>query len=321
MQALIASNHNHAVGYGDDPWTASAGAAFKRIFGPGSETFFVLNGTGANVLALSLAAGQGQSVLCSQTAHIATDEAGAPEANIGCKLLPLESRQGKIKPEAIGEALGVLGNLHHAQPSCLSISQCTELGTIYSMAELEELTGIAHRAGLIVHMDGARYANAAVALGVSLAELAKGVDILSFGGMKNGVAFGEALVVLNPALAGRVPFMRKTRLQLASKMRFISAQYEAYLAEGVWKRNATAANAAAARLADLVKGIPGVELQAEVQANAVFVRLPKAAADSLRKEYFFYDLEAGVSRWMTSFDTTEADIMGFVSALRRHLGA
>ncbi len=319
MEALVASNRDHAVGYGDDPWTARASAAFKAVFGPAAETFFVFNGTGANVLALSLAAGQGQSVLCAEAAHVAVDEAGAPEANIGCKILPLRSSQGKIMPEALEEALVVLGSVHQSQPSCLSVSQPTELGTLYTMAELSELYEIAHRAGLLVHMDGARYANAAVALGLGLAELATGVDLLSFGGMKNGVAFGEALLVLKPALARRVPFLRKTRLQLASKMRFISAQYEAYLSGEVWKRNATAANDATSRLATLVGGLPGLELAYPVETNALFARLPQKAAEGLREEYFFYGWEGGLSRWMTSYDTTEEDIQGFAAALRRQL--
>ena len=333
MEALIASNRDHAVGYGADPWTARACEAFKAIFGPESETFFVFNGTGANVLGLSLAAGQGQSVLCAEGAHIAVDEAGAPEANLGCKVLPLASSQGKIEAGALKEALGPLGNFHHSQPSCLSISQPTELGTLYSMKELAELISIAHGAGLMVHMDGARYANAAVALGVNLAGLASGLDLLSFGGMKNGVAFGEALVVLKGGLARRAPYLRKTRLQLASKMRFISAQFLAMLGDGasepLWLRSARHANAMAARLrsqldeAVAAGRIRGLAFTQPTHANAVFATLPAGVADRLREAYRFYDWNpaTGEVRWVCSFDTAEEDIDAFTAAIERELAA
>jgi len=316
MDALASANSGHALGYGDDPWTEKALDSFKREFGPASETFFVLNGTGSNVLALSLAAGPGLSVLCSDVAHIATDETGAPEASLGCKVRQLESRDGKVLPEALREALTCLGFIHQPQPSCLSLSQPTELGTLYSPEETAELAGIAHAAGLVLHVDGARIANAAVALSMSFRELCVGVDLLSFGGMKNGVAFGEAVVVLKPSLAARAPYLRKTRLQLASKMRFISAQYEAYLSTGAWERNAKAANAAASRLETAVRGIAGIELAFPVEANALFARMPAKAAEAARAKYFFYDWEGGLQRWMTSFDTTGEDVDAFAAVLR-----
>ncbi len=319
MEAIASANSGHALGYGDDPWTERALASFKREFGPESETFFVLNGTGSNVLALSLVAGPGLSVLCSETAHIAIDETGAPEAGIGCKIKQLESRDGKVQVGALREALACLGFIHQSQPCCLSLSQPTELGTIYSMPELAELADMAHAAGLAVHVDGARLANAAVALGLSFRELSAGVDLLSFGGMKNGVAFGEAVVVLKPALAARAPYLRKTRLQLASKMRFISAQYEAYLSSGAWERNARAANAAARRLESAVRSMGGIELAFPVEANAIFARMPSEAAESARAKSFFYDWEGGLQRWMTSFDTTDADVDAFAAILRDSL--
>lgn len=319
MDALVGANEGHAIGYGDDPWTAKALASFKREFGPASETYFVLNGTGSNVLALSLVAGPGLSVLCSDTAHIAVDETGAPEAAIGCKVKPLESRVGKVQPEALLEALGCLGFIHQSQPCCLSLSQPTELGTLYSPEEQAELVRIAHRAGLAVHVDGARIANAAVALGLGFRELCAGVDILSFGGMKNGVAFGEAVVVLKPELAARAPYLRKTRLQLASKMRFISAQYEAYLSTGAWERNARAANAAAKRLESAVAAIGGIELAFPASTNAVFAKMPAEAAEAAREKSFFYDWEGGLQRWMTSFDTTDEDVDRFAAILRDSL--
>ena len=319
MQSLASANSGHALGYGDDPWTRQALDTFKREFGPSSETFFVLNGTGANVLALSLVSGPGLAVLSSDVAHVAIDETGAPEASIGCKVLQLESRDGKVLPEALREALTCLGFIHQSQPSCLSLSQPTELGTLYSLQELAELSTMAHKAGLAVHIDGARIANAAVALGLSFRELCAGVDLLSFGGMKNGVAFGEAVVVLKPELAVRAPFLRKTRLQLASKMRFVSAQYEGYLSTGAWERNARAANAAARRLEAAVTVIGGIEVVHPASVNALFVRMPAEAAESARAKSFFYEWEGGLQRWMTSFDTTDSDVDSFVAILRDSL--
>lgn len=316
MDALVAANRGHAIGYGDDPWTERAAAAFKGEFGEEAEAFFVLNGTGANVLALSLVAGAGTSVLCADCAHAAVDETGAPEASIGCKVQVLESRQGKIVPDALARALEHMDFIHQALPVCLSVTQPTELGTLYAPEELAELSSIARSAGLAVHMDGARIANAAAALGLSLRDAAAGVDLLSFGGMKNGVAFGEALVVLEPGLASRVHRMRKARLQLASKMRFISAQYEAYLSGGVWERNARAANAAARRLEAGARATAGVEVAYPVQANAVFARMDGRTAEAVRARYFFYEIEPGLQRWMTSFDTTDGDVDGFIGALR-----
>jgi threonine aldolase len=319
IEAIAAANEGHCLGYGEDSWTEKAQAAFKREFGPASETFFALNGTGANVLALSLVAGPGLSVLCSETAHIAIDETGAPEAALGCKIRQLASREGKILPEALEEALGCIGFIHQSQPACLSLTQPTELGTLYRPEEIAELARISRKAGLFVHMDGARIANAAVTLGLSFRELAAEADILSFGGMKNGVAFGEAVVVLRSELAARAPCLRKTRLQLASKMRFISAQYEAYLGKGVWERNARAATSAAKRRETAIGSIRGIETAFPVQTNALFARMPKAAAEAARAKSFFYEWEGGLQRWVTSFDTADADVDEFASQLRAAL--
>jgi threonine aldolase len=319
IEAIASANEGHCLGYGEDQWTQRAQAAFKREFGAASETFFALNGTGANVLALSLVAGPGLSVLCSETAHIAIDETGAPEAALGCKIRQLASREGKILPEALEEALGCIGFIHQSQPICLSLTQPTELGTLYRPEETAELARIARKAGLYVHLDGARIANAAVALGLSFRELASEADLLSFGGMKNGVAFGEAVVVLRPELAARAPCLRKTRLQLASKMRFISAQYDAYLGKGLWERNARAANSAAQRLETAVRSIGSIEPAFPVQTNALFARMPKAAAEEARAKSFFYEWEGGLQRWMTSFDTSDADVDEFASLLRSAL--
>jgi threonine aldolase len=319
IEAIAAANEGHCLGYGEDRWTEAAQAAFKREFGSSSETFFALNGTGSNVFALSLVAGPGFSVLCSETAHIAVDETGAPEAALGCKIRQVGSREGKIAPAALEEALGCIGFIHQSQPVCVSISQPTELGTLYRPEEIGEIARIARKAGLFVHMDGARIANAAVALGLSFREIAADVDLLSFGGMKNGVAFGEAVVVMKPELALRAPCLRKTRLQLSSKMRFISAQYETYLSTKIWERNAKAANAAAKRLEAAVSGIDGIDIAIPVETNALFARMPARAAEAARAKSFFYEWEGGLQRWMTSFDTEPADVDEFAAALSEAL--
>jgi threonine aldolase len=320
LEAIVAANRNHAVAYGDDPWTEGAKAAFAKEFGDRAKTLFVFNGTGANVLGLSLVTRPGQSVLCAEGAHIAVDEAGAPEA-AGLKILPLRSSGGKIGLDAIEGALGVLGNIHHSQPACVSLSEPTELGTLYDAREIASIAKLVHSRGLRLHVDGARIANAAVALGLSFKELLvdTGVDLVSFGGMKNGIAFGEALVILDPGIADGAEALRKTRLQLASKMRFVAAQYIAYLDQGIWRRNAERSNAAALRLAGLIKAVPGVELAREPETNGLFARLPAKAAEKLRERFFFYDWEGGLVRWMTSFDTSEEDIAGFVETLRASL--
>jgi len=317
LAALAAANRDHAVGYGDDPWTKAAEALFTEEFGPKTQAFLVFNGTGANILALSLAARPGSAVLCGEGAHIAVDEAGAPEA-AGMKSSPLPSRDGKILPEALKEALaGSDHAVHAARPACVSISQPTELGALYTPGEIGRIAEIAHSAGLALHMDGARIANAAVALGLPFRAFTTdlGVDLLSFGGTKNGLLFGEAVVALNPRYAEDAPFLRKTRLQLASKMRFIGAQYEAYLGQGIWRRNAMASNSSAARLEALLATRPRVKVVNKVEINALFASMPPAAIEALREEYFFYDWEGGLVRWMTSFDTTEGDLQGFVKAL------
>ncbi len=258
---------------------------------------------------------------CAPKAHrTAVDEAGAPEA-AGLKTRPLHSIHGKLQPAALRDALEDLENIHQSKPACVSLSQCTELGSVYTREEIAELAAIAHASGLPVHMDGARIANAAIALDLPFRAFTTdaGVDLLSFGGTKNGIFFGEALVVLNGKYAQDAPFLRKTRLQLASKMRFIAAQYEAYLSGGTWRRNAKAANDAAKKLAAMLAGIPGLEIVDKVESNAIFARMEGAAAQELRKDYFFYDWEGGLVRFMTSFDTTTEDLEGFAAALRQSL--
>jgi threonine aldolase len=319
---MMAANSGHAIGYGEDEWTSRAEALFQAEFGPGSRTFLVFNGTGANVLSLSLCSRPGSAVLCAEGAHIAVDEAGAPEA-ASIKTIPVASRKGKILPEGLEEALASFRGFHSSRPSAVSISQPTELGSVYTVDEILSIARIARGAGLRLHMDGARIANAAVALGLPFRAFTAdaSVDILSFGGTKNGLLYGEAVVALAPGLAEDAPYLRKTRLQLASKMRFIAAQYEAYLGSGLWRRNAEASNAAARSLAARVRAVPGVELVNEVETNALYARMPAAAVEALRARYFFYDWEGGLERWMTSFDTTEEDIAGFAAALEEAVGA
>ena len=320
LEAIAASNRGHAIGYGDDAWTGRARGLFRSEFGPAADAYFVFNGTGANVLALSLAARAGSSILCAEGAHLEVDEAGAPEA-AGMKPLAVASRDGKLLPEALEETLASLRGIHAARPAAVTVSQPTELGTVYSAAEIGRIAEIAHGAGLALHMDGARIANAAVALGLPFRAFTSdaGVDLLSFGGTKNGLLFGEAVVVLDPRYGQDAPYLRKTRLQLASKMRFIAAQYEAYLGSGLWKRNAESANASAARLARAVTAYPEVRLAHKVETNALFAALPAAAAERLRSTFFFYDWEGGLVRWMTSFDTTESDVDAFAKALGKAL--
>lgn len=320
MEALQRANTGHFISYGDDPHTEAARAKFRSVFGDDSETFFVYNGTGANVTSLAAAAAPFQAVICTETAHINVDECGAVQRFIGCRLLTVKTEDGKLTPDLTKPLLGVLGVEHHSQPAVLSITQSTEVGTVYTLEELKDLTGFAHSMGLTVHMDGARIANAAASLGVSLKAMTTdaGIDILSFGGTKNGLMFGEAVIILNKRLAESFKYIRKQAAQLASKMRYIAAQFDALLTDDLWLQNAKQANAMANLLAREIGTIPGIEIVYPVQANAVFVRLPKDAAARLLEKYFFYpwDEEAGVYRWMTSFDMNEEDVYSFIEAVR-----
>jgi threonine aldolase len=320
MEALAACNEGHSIAYGDDPVTRRAEAAVKGVFGEQAEVFFVYNGTGANVLALETCAASYEAVLCTDVSHINVDECGSPEKIGGFKLPALPSTDGKLSPESLEPHLGVVGVEHHSQPRVVSLTQATELGTVYSLDELRAITGFAHDNNMVVHMDGARIANAIVSLGVDPREAVTdaGVDVLSFGATKNGLMFGEAVVFLNPELARGVKFRRKQQMQLASKMRFIAAQFEAYLADALWLELARRANEMARRLADGISGLDGVEIIAPVQANGVFVRLPKEVIEPLRSAKYFYTWNAAenVVRWMASYDTTEEDIDFFLEAAR-----
>lgn len=318
--AIAEANEGHHHAYGDDPWTARGVRALRSHLGEQADVFFVFNGTGANVSGLSALLRHGDCVIAPSTAHIGTDECGAPERITGCKILGVPTGDGKLRPADVDPLLGGLGVEHHAQPRVISISQVTEMGTLYAPDEVRALADLAHAHGMYLHMDGARIANAAVALDAPIASFTTdaGVDVLSFGGTKNGLLFGEAVCFLTPGLGGRFRFERKNAGQLASKMRYIGAQFAAVYGSSVWREMAANANAQAARL---VRGArdAGVEVLWEPRANEVFALLPAAAVEPLRAVADFYDWEPRgnrmIVRWVCSWDTTEEDVDRFVAAL------
>lgn len=321
LQAIAAANEGHVVAYGDDPYTARAVKLFRDHFGKSIEVFFVFGGTGANVLGLKAMTQPPHAIVCAQTAHINVDECGAPEKSTGCKLLDVPTNDGKITVEHVRPFLSVIGNEHHVQPRVISISQATEMGTVYTPGELKALSRFAHKHDILLHMDGARIANAAAGLKTSLRAITAdaGVDVLSFGGAKNGMMYGEAVVFFDPALAKEFKFIRKQGTHLPSKMRFISAQFEALLSNDLWRENASHANRMAQMLAKELEKIPQIELTQKVESNGVFARVPQKYIPQLQKRYFFYVWDEAISevRFMTSFDTTEEDIADFVSLIKK----
>ena len=323
MDSIIDANINHTVSYGDDKYTKEATALFREVFGTPLDVFFVYNGTGANVVALQAITRPFEAVICASTAHINVDECGAPEKQTGCKLLTVNTPDGKLTKELISTHLHGMGVEHHSQPKVVSITQSTEMGTLYTIAELKEICDYAHQNGLLVHLDGARISNAAAALNCSFADITKnvGVDVLSFGGTKNGLMFGEAVIFFNSSLAAYTPFIRKQTAQLHSKMRFISAQFTAYLKDELWRKNALHANKMAAILAKKTSEVPNVKLTQEVKVNSVFAIIPKDWIKPLQEKSFFYvwNEEKSEVRWMTSFDTTEEDVDYFISLLQEQL--
>jgi threonine aldolase len=320
MEAMASVNEDHVIAYGDDPHSLKATARMKEIFGPESEVFFVFTGTAANVLGLSAAARSHQAVICPETAHIHVDECGAPEKFTGCKLLTVPAPDGKLTVDLIRSQMHGIGFEHHVQPRVVSITQSTEMGTVYSLEEIREISSYAHGNGMIVQMDGARISNAAVSLGAGFYEMTggAGVDVLSFGGTKNGMMYGEAVVFFNSELAHDFRYRRKQGMQLASKMRYIAAQFLAYLENDLWKKNALHANRMARKLYQAVRDIPGLKITQKVESNAVFATIPPGIIPALQEEYFFYlwDEHRSEVRWMCSFDTTEEDIEGFASLIR-----
>ncbi len=320
MEALLKVNIGHAVGYGDDKYTAIAIQKFKETLGSEVEVLFVYNGTGANVIAIQALARPFNSVICSNLSHINMDECGAPEKQSGCKLLPVDISDAKLTVELIKQHMHGFGFEHHSQPGMVSITQATEMGTVYTINEIKEIADYVHSKGLYFHMDGARISNAAVSLGCTLQEMTfdAGVDVLSFGGTKNGVMFGEAVLFANAKLAANIKYIRKQTTQLHSKMRYVGAQFTALLSDDLWKRNAVHANKMAGLLAEKLSTIPEIEITQKVEANGVFCIVPDYLIEPLQKEFFFYvwDESRNEVRWMTSFDTTIEDVESFVKAIK-----
>ena len=327
LAAIADANGGHQISYGEDVYTARLQEVMKEHFGDTAETFPVFNGTGANVTALTSMLPRWGAVIAASTAHINTDEGGAPERMTGLKLLTVDTPDGKLTPELIDQQAWGWGDEHRAQPLAVSITQTTELGTLYTVEEIRAIADHAHSHGMKVHLDGARIANAAAALGVPLRDFTTdaGVDILSFGGTKNGLLYGEAVVVLNPEASDGLIYLRKLTMQLSSKMRFVSAQLIALLTDDLWLRSAGHANEMATRLRTSLEAanLPALSFARDTQANAVFAVLPNEAADRIREKFRFYDWDraAGEVRWMTAFDTTEADIDAFVAAITEELSS
>lgn len=320
LQSLIEANTEHAPAYGTDAWTDAAVTAFKDQFGADAQIFFVFNGTAANVTALRALVRPWQSVFCSDVSHINVDECGAPELLSGCKLIPLPSHNGKISVAELEKAFIRRGDQHYSQTQALSLTQPTELGTAYSLNELQELILWAKSKKMLVHIDGARLSNAAAFLGKTLKEITTdlGVDIVSFGGTKNGLMIGEAVVILNKALAADFKYIRKQSAQLPSKTRFIACQFAAYFKDNLWQQIALHSHQMALYLHEQCQNIPGVKVRETPQSNAVFATIPSHWVKPLREQYFFYvwDENTFECRWMTSWDTQKSDIDGFIALLK-----
>lgn len=324
MEALSRANTGHMGSYGNDEITTRTKKLFENLFGSGTEVFFVYNGTGANVIGLSTLTKSFHSVICSDLAHINVDESTASEKFLGCKLIDVPTTDGKITPQQVEQKIIRVGDQHHPQAKVISISQTTEYATVYSVEEIKALSTIAKKHNLYLHMDGSRISNAAVSLGKDFRSFTRdaGVDVLSFGGTKNGMMFGEAVVIFNPELARDAHYLRKQGMQLHSKMRFVSAQFEALLSNDLWKRNASHSNAMAKKLAEGLKNIPRVTLTQAVEANGVFAILPKEIIPALQEEIFFYvwNEQTHEVRLMCSFDTTEEEIDRFFKKTRELVG-
>ncbi|MEE1813877.1 MULTISPECIES: low specificity L-threonine aldolase [unclassified Streptomyces] len=323
LAALALANEGHQVAYGEDQYTDHLQRIMHSHFGSSAEAFPVFNGTGANVTALQALTDRWGAVICAESAHINVDEGGAPERMGGLKLLTVPTPDGKLTPELIDRQAWGWEDEHRAMPQVVSITQNTELGTVYTVEEIRAIVEHAHAKGMKVHLDGARIANAAASLDVPMRAFtnAAGVDVISYGGTKNGMLFGEAVVVLNPDAVSHMKHLRKLSMQLASKMRFVSVQLEALLAKDLWLRNARHANAMARRLAAGVREVDGVEILYPVQANAVFARLPHEVSRRLQERFrfYFWDEAAGDVRWMCAFDTTEDDVDAFLQALKEEM--
>ena len=316
MEAIWQANKDHTLGYGNDKWTKEAVQKVKEAFTPDCEPFFVFNGTGSNIVALQLLTRPYHSIFCAETAHIYVDECGGPVKSTGCQIRPIATTDGKLTPELMQPYLHGFGDQHHSQPGVVYLSQCTELGTVYTPAELRAISALAHKYNMKVHMDGARLANACAALNLSLRELTVdcGVDVLSFGGTKNGLMIGESVIVFDPTLGQEALFIRKQSAQLASKMRYLSCQFTAYLTGDLWLANARHANEMAQRLYQELKKSPLVRFTQKVESNQLFLTMPRPVIDRLLQSYFFYfwNEDENEVRLVTSFDTTQEDIDRFI---------
>ena len=323
LAAMAAANVGHQVAYGDDDVTTALTEAMRREFGDQAEVFPVFNGTGANVVALQAMTKRWEAVVCATSAHVNVDEGGAPEHGAGLKLWTIPTPDGKLTPELIDTQAWGFGDVHRAQPGVVTITQSTELGTVYTVDEIRAIADHAHALGMSVHLDGARISNAAASLGTRFREFTTdaGVDVVSFGGTKNGAMLSEAIVVLDPEAAPGVDFLRKSSMQLASKMRFVSAQLLALLTDDLWRRNAEHSNAMARRLEGRVREIAGVTVVRPVQANAVFAILPPDVTTRLQERFRFYtwDQATGEVRWMCAWDTTEDDVDAFATAIAEEM--
>ncbi|MBV8283102.1 MAG: low specificity L-threonine aldolase [Candidatus Eremiobacteraeota bacterium] len=319
LKAIAAANKVDAPAYGSDEWTARAKQRFRDQFGPETDAYFGFNGTGANVAVLASLLRPWEAVLCPETAHLQTDECGAFERFSGSKVIPIPTQDGKLRPADLEPYLKPV-DVHFPQPRIVSISQATEYGGVYELNELRALCGYAHERGLYVHVDGARLSNAAAALGVSLKVMTAGIDLLSFGGTKNGLMYGEAFCFLKPALGGTTaPFVQKQAMQLASKMRYIAAQFDALLTRDLWKRYAGRANAMTKRLEERVRAIDGIRITRPVRCNAIFATMDRSAIERAQRDYAFlvWDERLPEVRWMTHWATTEDDVDAFAAALER----
>jgi len=323
LKEIEYANGGHVLGYGNDIWTEKAKDLFREQLGKETEVFFVFTGTAANTLGLSGVTRPWNSIITAFTAHIEQDECGAPEKFTGCKVLTVDTPDGKIKPEMLSRHMHGFDFEHHSQPRVISITQATEMGTVYSVNEIKILADFAHEKGMLLHMDGARIANAAITLNLPFSAFTTdaGVDILSFGGTKNGMMYGEAVCFLKKGLSVDFKYIRKQGMQLASKMRYISAQYIAYFRNDLWKNNASHANSMALLLAEKIKGVDRIRITQPVGSNGVFAIIPKETAEKVSKSYFFYPWNELTSeyRLMTSWDTTEEDIDNLVALLKKEL--
>lgn len=323
FKALEEASYGHQHSYGEDAYSEKAIADFRSVFGQQVEVFFVYNGTGANILSLSAFTRSYQAIICAETAHINVDECGAIEKQSGSKLLTVPTFDGKLNIGLIRNHMHGFGEQHHVQPKIISLTQCTELGTVYTPEELKEICDFAHAHDMYVHMDGARLSNAIAYLGCDPKTITTdaGIDVLSFGGTKNGMLFGEAVIFFNTSVKEEIPYLRKQLMQLHSKTRFIAAQFSAVLKDNLWLRTAGHANRMAQQLASEAAKIPGIRITQEVQGNEIFAIIPREKIKTLQQECFFYvwDEDASEIRWVCSFDTTESDVIEFINLLRKEI--